>query len=74
MVSGVALGIVFGVFVEKVAFFWESVVTSFLIDPTTFLLDFRGPVLPKTIKNQEKRQMGISVFLVVDKIAPGSIF
>ena len=73
-VSGVALGSTFGVFLEKVAFFWESVVPSFLIDPTMFLLDFLGPGFSETITNQEKRQMEISGFLVPQKTAPGSIF
>ena len=47
---GVPGGVAFGDIFEKIAFFLETAVPSFLIDPTMIWLDFEGAGLPESKK------------------------
>ena len=54
MVSGVALEVVFDVFLYNVMFFLKRVAPSILNDLPLFLKVFRGPDLPKSSNSLKK--------------------
>ena len=70
MASGrVNWGVTFGDIFEKFAVFQETVVPSFLIDPTVIWLDFEGPGLPEIRKIENKMLLEFCCFLKTKKYA-----
>ena len=55
-------------------FFQETVVPSFLIDPTVIWLDFEGPGLPESRNIEKKSCWNLVVFFGVTKIRQGTVF
>ena len=56
------------------AVFWETVVPSFLIDPTVFWHHFEGPGLPESSKIEKKTFMEMSVFFSREKYSRDLFF
>ena len=66
--------LIFGGLFEKYAIFQETVVASFLIDPTVIWRGFEGPGLPESRKIEQKIVLEFCCFFGSKIIRQGSVF